>query len=53
MADKPDRPVLRLIVDSVEEEQGRLEFGDGFDVERPDLAVRYPHDIDDEGGVIA
>ena len=55
LADTPARPVLRLITDTAEEEPGRLELGDGFDVEPPDLAARYPVDIDhnDEGGVIA
>ncbi len=52
MADKPVRPALRLITDTIDKaEQGRLELGDGFDVEPPDLAARYPLDINDDGEV--
>lgn len=47
-----DRPVLRLISNTPPETPVRLEVGDGFDVEPPDLD-RYNLDRDDEGGVIA
>jgi transposase len=54
IAGTPIRPPLRLITDTIDQDEpGRLELGDGFDVEPPDLATRYPLDIDDEGGVIA
>ncbi len=41
MADKPERPVLRLITSSPEGAE-QLNVGDGFDVDEPDLAERYP-----------
>jgi hypothetical protein len=53
MADRPARPVLRVITDTDDtEEQDRLEVGDGFDVEPPDLGARYPLDIDREDGEV-
>jgi transposase len=52
LADSSDRPVLRLISDTPPDEPVRLEVGDGFDVELPDLD-RYNLDRDDEGEVIA
>ena len=54
MTDRPERPTLRVITDTVEASQERLELGEGYDVEAPDLAARYPAVIDsDEGEVTA
>ena len=47
MADRPERPVLRLITSGPEPSE-RLEVGEGFDVDPVDLAARYPLSIDDE-----
>ena len=53
MADQPERPVLRLITDTADPTatgSGRLELGEGFDVDQVDLAARYPIDVDGEVG---
>ena len=44
-----DEPELRLVTDSgteIEVSQERLELGDGYDIDPPDLAGRYPLNID-------
>ena len=46
MADRPPRPVLRLITSSPEPVE-RVEVGDGFDVDPVDLAERYPLTVDE------
>ena len=48
MADKSDRPVLRLTSETPPQAPGRLDIGDGFDVEPPDLTTRYSFDHDDD-----
>lgn len=50
LADDADRPILRLISETPPESV-RLEVGDGFDVEEPDLATLYS--LDGDGEVIA
>jgi transcriptional regulator with XRE-family HTH domain len=50
MADRSERPVLRLVTDPDGVGAGRLELGEGFDVDEVDLAVRYPIDVDGEVG---
>jgi transposase len=52
LADHADRPVLRLITETPPSEPDRLEVGDGFEIEPPDL-TRYNLDSNDEGEVIA
>ncbi|WP_419551747.1 Mu transposase domain-containing protein [Candidatus Poriferisodalis sp.] len=45
MADRPQRPVLRLVTSSPQP-AAQLALGEGFDVEAVDLAQRYPPVID-------
>lgn len=50
LADRPEQPILRLITETAAEEPTRLEVGEGFDVEPPDLN-RYG--LNGDGEVIA
>ena len=55
MADRSERPVLRLVTDTDHTDtdaigSGRLDLGEGYDVDEVDLAVRYPIDVDGEVG---
>lgn len=50
LSDRPERPILRLVTETPSEQPGRLEVGEGFDVEEPDLN-RYG--LNGDGEVIA
>ena len=47
LSDRPERPILRLITETAADEPGRLEIGEGFDVDPPDL-TRYGFNGDGE-----